>query len=58
MDDFYVDDEPVEKIQAIRARPPDFVTAEPASPRTQGLLDVLADAVVDIRADRPTAAER
>ncbi|MBV9163165.1 MAG: hypothetical protein JO309_00430 [Pseudonocardiales bacterium] len=26
-DDFYEDDEPIEKIQGIRRRPPDFVTA-------------------------------
>jgi hypothetical protein len=25
-DDFYEDDEPIEKIQQIRQRPPDFVT--------------------------------
>ncbi len=28
-DDFYEDDEPIEKIQEIRRRPPDFVTAPP-----------------------------
>lgn len=26
-DDFYEDDEPIEKIQRIRSRPPDFVTS-------------------------------
>ena len=29
-EDFYEDDEPVERIQAIRARPCDLVTAPPA----------------------------
>ncbi len=29
--DFYEDDEPLEKIQAIRRRVPDFVTRRPAS---------------------------
>lgn len=28
-DDFYEDDEPIEKIQEIRRRPPDFVTTPP-----------------------------
>lgn len=28
-DDFYEDDEPIEKIQAICRRPPDFVTTPP-----------------------------
>ncbi|MDQ4032625.1 MAG: hypothetical protein M3332_10305 [Actinomycetota bacterium] len=29
-EDFYEDDEPIERIQAIRARPHDLVTAPPA----------------------------
>jgi hypothetical protein len=28
-DDFYEEDEPIERIQEIRRRPPDFVTAPP-----------------------------
>lgn len=30
--DFYVDDEPIEKIQEIRRRPIDFITAPPDLP--------------------------